>query len=1244
MANIQVGLTPLTVTTPTLPTGITTLSVDSSVLPLVVVADTNTLVIDVMVGGVHSELTNPVLVNNQNQFTGSVNIPYATTPQVVEISGRNYTDALNPPLFLITPTIQFEIIYAQSNLGTEIAPPSGVTIYKGASTCRVEWAIPTVTGFQGVRVQWSTDPSGVTVPWQQYGNLSNGVTRSAQVDVTTPVVSTAITPNPEVTGQNPTNTVVTTSTGITTTVNYDSINIPQATTNADLFYVILTTVVQDPTTNDVYESQAAGPFTAGYVDLHLVKPTDFLALQKAQDIAGRLIGEMTRRRPDLDLTARSEFRDCIINPFALELANMSVREWYARESSSISALAQIDNQSGNGISDPVASSPVKQQIAQAYGLSQSSVQAFIDKGFDILGNAAGIERGGATKATVMLTFFTYRLPTTPINIPVGLVCSTMPTTTSQTAVTFVTTGSGVIDPASANALYISELDAWGISVPAQAQVAGTVGNVGEGMITQITGGISNSGVSVINQVAAADGLDEQSNADYAAMIQNTAVVGKDTGTRYGYWKTAMQIPGINQAIVVAAGDLDMVRDWSQVNQRHLYGCVDIYVQGDTFSQQTEGVASTFPSTSTYGELSTYYPCTLVDKVNLGFSISGFSTSSPLYTAVQFAASAQGVTIYLGSENAQFDNTHGIIYLNPSDNPYTINTDGSTSVWQMNGANGTNYQFIQSLGSTQTTYALMAQIQAGINHIPALQPVTNVNSIYGPITGSIPTSDIELFHTEDFLLDGGSNGANDTVSVSGSLTNAMVKTINVSSSVTPIDSNMALSLGANGQPGNVISVRSSDLSTVYTFGVDYTIIGNGTYHSYALNILSGSAITPSATLQLVVAYNKYLLTENVALQTDALTLSGSTPATLSQSGFVHNSWLPANHGQTFLLLNGQSVNGQAPTGLIGAGIAPAYRYILVTYNNGVEDVVCSEGRDFTLSVSSNLTATITRVLSGGIPDGATVSVTYYYLEVLSVATEYPAFVDQLSTQVDTMKHAGADVLVKAMTPNAVDFVFNVVLNSSTTPSSVDGTLRTQVALALAAANGNQTQANQQSVFSQSALVQLLQGVTGVQSIELPLLKCAKADGSYNIGVIIPTGTVWNPLSGDPSFTGLSLPQGAFISEENLLPDPTIPSGGTPNSYVGMLYGNTPLRRAMSVEDFLASSGPSFYLIGANDTINENYPLPVTYSGRILICGQSTPALNSYRVTYQCYGAASADDITVTSPEYLVPGTITINYVS
>lgn len=1225
MATPAVALNTLALLTPEFPSGATTLSVDSSVLPLVINADTTCTTVTVLVGSSIVVLTNPVLVNGLNRFTGSIGITTQPTAQVFQITGSNNL------------SLQYSILYLDTELAVTIAPPSGVTIYRGSSTCRIEWVLPSFTGFEGVRVQWSTDPSGVSTPYQQYGGLVTEVARTGTVAISPTTTTVAANPFFGTTNQS---SVVTTSTVIEAQINYCSATIPLTTVNQNIFYVTLTTVLQDPNTNAVYESLAAGPFTCGFVNLKVVNPIDFLALQKATDIATRLITELNRRDPDLDLTARSEIRDLMINPLSLELANMSVREWFSRCAQSVSALSQLDNATGNGISDPVTTSPVKQQIARAYGLGTTDVQTLINGRFDVLGEWAGITRGGSTTATVPVTFFVYARPLASIAIQVGVLVSSIPNSTTA-AVQYTTTGSGSIDPANPAAYYDPTHGWWSVTVPAQCTVAGASGNVGAGSLNQVTSG-GPSGVSCTNLTNATGGTDQQSNADYAAMIQYRLVTGVDTGSRNGYTVLTLEVPGITDALVVASGDTDMLRDWSSVIQRHTFGTVDIYARGGSQSQNTELVPFTYQTTSNYGSYPTYLTASVIDRQNLRFRITGFNALPfPLYSVVEMIAQSGGRTLWLGIQHARFDNVNGLVILDPAELAYVVNPDGSQTIWQINGANATNQQVIQSSGTTASvTYSLMARYQSGFSYVPVLQPVFTVNSLSGPQTGAIPAANLELFYTNDFLLTGGSNDAGDTVVVAATQTiplSVPVVTAAIGIPVT-IAQGMAVPMNSLGAPLNILSVRSSDSSILYEYGVDYTIVATAPYRTYGIQLLTGGSIVPGSTV--LAGYNQYLLSEKITYQTDTLTLTGTTASSLLNPGFIRNSWLPASYGNTTLLLDGYSNSPQ--NGLVGAGTAPADRYIKVSFTNGLTQqlVTTNQGQDFQLSVNSLTgTATIARVAGGKIPDSTSVTVNYFTSEVFSLATEYPTYVQQAITAVDQFKHAAADVLVKAMVESPVDITMLVNLAPNVTPESIDGRIRTALGIALD---------NAQATAAQSVLVASVQALTGVTSIQLPLEKCAKSDGSYVIGSVLPTGTPWIPLAQDSAFQGLTaLPANAYITVNPFLANQTIPSGGLPNAYVGLLYEGQSFTRCLSIQQFLAASGPSFYIIGTDDQIAASLPLNSTYAGKILIIVPATvanPALQPYRVTYQCFGNAGVSDITVASPEYLSPGNINILYSS
>jgi hypothetical protein len=1222
----SISLTPLVMTSPTLPAGVTSMSVDASTLAFSILADLNTLAIDITVGGVLTSLTNPTVVAGSNQFTGEIPVPVNSAE--LDITGRSYslTDT-NPTNPRLTPTISFTLIPYVSEYGILIGPPTGVTSSKGATNAQIEWALPTYAGFLGVLVEWSTDRTGVNPAYQPLTTgLVTEITRTAYVPITS---STTTSTAPPVDGYTTSQqTQITNST--VAQVNYSSVQIPYSTINADIFYVRLSVMVQNPSTSLIYQSRYVGPILAGFTDIRQTNPSDFLALQRSSDIASRMITEMTRRQPNLDLTPRAELRDTVVNTVALELANMSFRQWFAECSRSVTAMLEIDDANGDGQSDPVATSTIKLQIAQQYGLSQTDTQTFIDKRFDILGEAAGLPRGGATTATVPLTFYTYSQPTRAIVVSVGATASSQssPTTAS---VTFATTASGTIDPTSS---YDPANGWWAVTLPSQCTVSGSTGNVGEGAVNQVLSG-GPSGVAVVNLVPVSDGTDQESNSDYGVGILNYVVTGKDTSSRGGLLKIARSIPGASSAQIVGANDLEMLRDWDSVRGKHVFGCVDIYLRGETVSQQSEDVPFILPSTSTYGDTNTYLNLQLTDPTNLKFSIKGFNTLTPLYTVVELIASNIAGSFYLGTDNAQIDNVGGVIVLSPGDIPYTINADGTTAPMQINGAAATNLHVIQALTAQgSATFFAMARYATGLQHIPALQPLIAVDSVAGPVTGNVASQMIQLVRTEDFLLNGGSNLANDTVNVQN-LSQLKQQTITLATTVTPIDTDMDVTISTEGTPGNIVSLRSGDQTTLYVFGLDYSIVPNGRYRSYSLQILNDVTtgqprIATGATL--LLAYNKFPLTENLTLQTDTLLLSGTAATSLSQEGFVYNTWLPLSHGLTTLVLDGYNANPLLETGLMGAAVAPSMRYIKVTLNGAV----MQEGRDFQLIVNSSTgAATLARVFNGSIPDGSSVVVTYFYAEVFTVSTQYPTYVQQLVTKLAPTQAAASSVLVKAKVPNPVDITVLVTLDANTSPSTIDARIRTTVGLIL---DGSET------TLPQAAIISSVFGLTGVTNVP-PLVKCAKSDGSYSIAEVVPTGTTWTPLSTDTNFTGLTLPTNSFISASPLLQNPTVPSGGPSNAYVGMLYQGEPYRRAMSVADFLSSSTPSFYLIGTNDAISPTKGLNSTYSGKILINPASTvtnPSLLSFFVTYQVFGAAGAKDISTSSTEYLVPGTVTVLY--
>src|SRR5208282_1718913 len=236
------------------------------------------------------------------------------------------------------------------------------------------------------------------------------------------------------------------------------------------------------------------------------------------------------------------------------------------------------------------------------------------------------------------------------------------------------------------------------------------------------------------------------------------------------------------------------------------------------------------------------------------------------------------------------------------------------------------------------------------------------------------------------------------------------------------------------------------------------------------------------------------------------------------------------------------------------------------------------QDFTLSVSTDgsNTATIARILTGRIADGAILKVSYFVTEEFTVSSQYPAFVEQLTNSIAATKHAAADVLVKNMIANHVDVTMTVTLANGALASAIDNQIRSTVSIALDNAKGQMTQAE---------LIAQVMSVIGVSNVNVPLTKFAKSDGAYDIGIVIPTQTPWIQVSKLPAFNADTWANNVWITSAPVLPDATIPSGGLSNNYVGLLQEGTGYTRASSVADFLAkSAGTAFYIIGTNDMVN------------------------------------------------------------
>lgn len=1203
-----------------------TVSINAGYLPVELVTDQATAVVRALLTETMEEFFLSSFTDlpgtSQRVFFGDVPLPGDAGAYTIQFRAQD--TAASPSH--ISPISSLGVIVADLD-GTPVAtPPASLQVLRLHDRVRIRWANVDIPGFLGVRVRVSTDSSGVEVSYTQVGGLvPNNNTATEQIVIDS-VTRSQLSDDRA--------TRVSTTEETLRTVTYSSLDVLRSDVGADEFYALASTVVQDPDTHQVYESEAVGPFRCAFVNLSQVSPTDFAPGMQPEEIAGAIVKDIAQDYAGLDQSPRSELRDLQVDPFALELSNASVRNWFVRVSASLSALCKIDDTDEDGVSDAPAVNSYKQSIAQAFRLTDDQVQSLIDGQFDVQAEASGLERWGPTYAIHPVTFFTQTRPKTRIPIELGAVVSTIPDGETP-SVSFKTLGSAIIDVANLDAYWIPEVAGWGVTLDCQCSVTGSIGSVGARTIRTVISGAGSS-LQCSNQTGPSlPGRDLESNKDLAARIFVRRVTGTDSGSLGGYFDAAMGCYGVVDAQVVRAKDLEMLRDWDPVRKRHTYGCTDVYARGAAFGQATQSVPFALETAGVQGVYSTY---TALQFAGASGQRIKLSPSAPLTSApsalLEVRLDRLG-GVFLGSETAVWDPQTQAFYLNPQEQSYTYAPDGS----KVYGA--TNSALIPSLNGVRI--AGLIRFWSSLRVVTTTQPIHRVTSVVGDgVTGPLPSSIVVLDKTgSDPLLEGNSDRAKDTILVpndfvivekpvtwedGGLLTHALGEGVYFDT--------VALDNNGVPRPSNVLSVRSKDGSTIYSTPADYRLVPTGPYGSVGIQRTPSSSIPLES--QVIVAYKQRRLRENVTLQTESITLPATDPVTLSSVGALRGVGIPVSHGLNAL------------TGDPGlSAVAPFdKRYIKVFSKDGITGIetVFQEGVDFSLSTTADGATQIRRFVAGtytpsSIPADTPIQVSYYATETFALSFTHPQFLTQLRNVIDLMRHGGADTLAKSMIPAYVDLSMSVTLENAPTalPSVVDPKIRTAISLAVSMASKR---------LSQSDVVRIVRAIPGVSRVRVPLTRMARQDGTYVLGEIIPTGTPW------ASASTLNLPASKFqvkpsawVTSEPVLSSSTIPSGGLPYAFVGLLYEGESFRRCLSLEDFAAATDPAFYLIGINDRLDEASPVAPQHYGKVLINvpgSTSSPSLLPYRVTYQVFGEASAQDIEVSPLEYLLPGQITIAY--
>jgi|APSaa5957512535_1039671.scaffolds.fasta_scaffold02822_13 hypothetical protein len=497
--------------------------------------------------------------------------------------------------------------------------------------------------------------------------------------------------------------------------------------DAPLYYVV-TAVYYDMGLNVEYESSYSSEIVA-QPELVTTAIASIPAATR-QDIVKEFITAIFRSNPQIKVEAGSALRDTVIDPYSSESERLRFLLDFYQRARTPTLLLQVDDPTGSGTSTPVNQSSYKLGLKAAlYITNNTEVQNLIDSAFDAYASNYGVRRRSGTASAGEVLFFTSRRPTASLLIQLG-------TVVSSGGVQFSTTRQATISAAEVASYFNPINGTYQISVPVQATSTGSQTNVGVGQIKSVISSLSAS-LQVTNLSAMTGGQDAESNLALTVRTQNR-LASVDSGTDRGYLQTAADVPGVIKVNVVAAGDPLMQRDLNDAGE-HKGGKVDVWVQGENVATVTDTFAFSF-------EIAQDIQFEVLNTTTLIFRAldSSLSESNPIVSMLDDPLI--GYEFRNASTGTTFDLTDVTIL--------TYNTiQLSTTVVQ------------PSVDLTDVVLGSYRR-QAGKQFVLLRQPVAEITSVVGTVSGTLPTEAYFLVRPNAPLGTGRSSLAGDYLRIDG----------------------------------------------------------------------------------------------------------------------------------------------------------------------------------------------------------------------------------------------------------------------------------------------------------------------------------------------------------------------------------------------------------------------------------------------------------------------------------------------
>lgn len=928
----------------------------------------------------------------------------------------------------------------------------------------------------------------------------------------------------------------------------------------------------------------------------LVIPTEIFetTTRTQNDISLDYITELLERDPLLDVKPGSVIRQLHVDPNSREMSLAYIREDFALKSQSFLTLRALDDSDNDGISDEVSSSEYKTKLKQAFFLtSDSDVQELINDAFDALSSNYGVIRSGKKKATTSVVFYTAIAPTSDINIQLSEVVSTVSTET-QSAIQFITLSSSILEVARIDEFYNPVTRRYEITVPVEAVLGGSQGNVNAGTIINC----NVTGVSVTNNESAFGGEDEESNFDLADRAQ-LAFVGLDVGMENGYKRTCAAITNVRDVKVVVAGDNLMQRDYDELRKKHTFGKVDIYIRGGELVQTEEQVGFLYKQVVNE-KFSVLDPIEMTIKT----SNSLVSLEKPIYEVTKIRNVSCGKdydlsgnwmikknNVYLSKEEVSVNLDSGaIIFVNElevGDNitaDYQYKTSVTDEVVIASAVGGEADFSLDNTNIVNGSYVIYKNEEVIVEGVDFfLNKINGALHLYGSglLIGDSILATYEYIKTI-------SNEA--VIIASGGETTANLANINILESFFIEQNGLNIDLEQNNYINTNIGMNLTDvINVIYRYRDSNDIVLSYQPVDSILSIVG--SVSGVLTNDVNYTFNKI---DDVLLEGNSCKAKRSVSIKYANGIPVSNL---TNGFEQMILVNNE------------------YRE-LDKYGIDTESIIVKQGtktylrnNDYLVKIETDgKKVQIARSKTSTISNGSEVDISYNFGEVLTITYQTNPLIKTTQDVVTSTRHVTADVLVKYVLETFVDLSVSVVMKSNASSLQVSSDIRTSL-------SNEFNKLKLGEGIAQSDIIRAIENVSNVKSVVVPLTKMVKADGTQINREQINSTLNFNSFVNVYSYT----------TGTNALLHKTLGSNSNDGFYA-IFEDDLPLNLVNNKNEVANAKGQGF----------------ISYDGEIVIStlNNDLPSIHKYTVSYVINGETGSSDIDASSLEFLSLGEVVI----